>query len=145
MVVYRKSEVSRDNRKTGGPDIPNLPREFHCADIRNLWRWDLRRSAAGFKDASIEANAMGSDKICAKKQVSDSGPQDFEGGLPSNVFPSDAMYGGEEEGTSRRADQVIFPLHDCRARNANQTDCASAIGAVVGRLEIDRDERQGVL
>jgi hypothetical protein len=122
MVVYRKSEVSRDNRKTGGPDIPNLPREFHCAD-----------------------NAMGSDKICAKKQVSDSGPQDFEGGLPSNVFPSDAMYGGEEEGTSRRADQVIFPLHDCRARNANQTDCASAIGAVVGRLEIDRDERQGVL
>jgi hypothetical protein len=57
---------------------------------------------------------MGSDKICAKKQVSDSGPQDFEGGLPSNVFPSDAMYGGEEEGTSRRADQVIFPLHDCR-------------------------------
>jgi hypothetical protein len=54
---------------------------------------------------------MGSDKICAKKQVSDSGPQNFEGGLPSNVFPSDAMYGGEEEGRSRRADQVIFPRH----------------------------------
>src|SRR5205814_834702 len=38
---------------------------------------------------------------------------------------------------------VIFPLHDSCAGDANETDRASAIGTVVGRLEIDRDEGQG--
>ena len=50
------------------------------------------------------------------------------------------MYGRKEEGASRRADQVIFPLHDFNAGNANQADRTRAIGTVVGRLEIDRDE-----
>jgi hypothetical protein len=86
---------------------------------------------------------MGRDKICAKKQAPDSGPQHVESGLSSNMFPGDAMYGREEEGTSRRADQVIFPLDDSSAGNTNETDRASAIGIVVGRLEIDRDEGQG--
>jgi hypothetical protein len=86
---------------------------------------------------------MGSDKICAIKQVRDFGPQHFKRGLPLNMFPGDAVYGGEEEGGSRRADQVIIPLHDRSARNANETDRASAIGTVVGRLKIDRYEGHG--
>jgi hypothetical protein len=143
MVVERQSEVSTNDRKTGRADIPNSPREFHRADIGNLWRWDLRRLAAGFKDASVEAYAMGSDKICAKKQVMDSGPQHFESGLSSNMFPGDSMHGREEEGTSRRANQVTFPLQDSCTGNANETDRASAIGTVVGCLEIDCDEGQG--
>jgi hypothetical protein len=86
---------------------------------------------------------MGSDEICAIKQVPDFGPQPFKSGLPLNMFPGDTVYGREEEGTSRRADQVIFPLHDRSAGNANETDRAGAIGTVVGRLEIDRCEGQG--
>ena len=60
------------------------------------------------------------------------------------MFPGDAMNGCEEEGTSRGADQVVFPLHDSIAGNANETDRASAIGTVFGRLEIDRDESQSI-
>jgi hypothetical protein len=86
---------------------------------------------------------MGSDKICAKKQVPDSGPQHFKSGLPLNMFPGDAVYGREEKGASRRADQIMLSLHDRTARNANEADRASAIGTVVGRLEIDRYEGQG--
>ena len=56
------------------------------------------------------------------------------------MLPGDAMYGRKEEGAPRRADQIIFPIGDFNAGNANQADCASAIGTVVGRLEIDRDE-----
>jgi hypothetical protein len=143
MVVWRQSKVSTNDRKTGRADIPNSSREFHCADVGYLWRWNLRRLAAGFEDASVEAHAMGSDKICADKQVPDSWPQHLESGLSSNMFPGDAMYGREEEGTSSRADQVIFSLNDSIARNSNETDCASTIGIMVGRLEIDRDEGQG--
>jgi hypothetical protein len=98
--------------------------------------------AAGFKNASVEAHAMGSDKTCAKQEVSDSGPQHFERGLPLNTFPGDAMYGREEKRTSCRPDQIIFPLHDCSARDANQTNRASAIGTVVGCLEINCYEAQ---
>ena len=60
-----------------------------------------------FKDASVEAHVMGGDKICAEKQVPNSGPQHFESGLSLNLLPGDAMYGRKEEGASRRADQVI--------------------------------------
>ena len=83
---------------------------------------------------------MGSDKSCAEKQVPNSGPQHFESGLSSNMFPGDAMYGCEEEGASRRSDQLILPLDDSSAGNANQTDRASAIWTMVSCLEIDRDE-----
>ena len=38
------------------------------------------------------------NKSCAEKQVQNSGPQHFESGLSSNMFPGDAMYGCEEEG-----------------------------------------------
>jgi hypothetical protein len=86
---------------------------------------------------------MGSDKICGKKKIPDSGPQRFKSGLSLNMFPGDAVYGREEEGTSRRADQVIFPLHDRNAGNANKTDRASTVGTVVGRLEINRYEGRG--
>jgi hypothetical protein len=86
---------------------------------------------------------MGSDKICTKKQVPDCGPQHFESWLSSNVFPGDSVYRREEEGVSRWADQVIFPLNDASAGDANETDRTSAIGTVVGRLEIDCHESHG--
>ena len=59
------------------------------------------------------------------------------------MFPADAMYGREEERVPWRANQAIFPLHDSNAGHANQTNGASAIGTVVGRLEINRDEGRG--
>jgi len=40
---------------------------------------------------------MGCDKICAEEQAPDFGPQLFESGLSSNMFPGNAMDGGEEE------------------------------------------------
>ena len=83
---------------------------------------------------------MRGDKICAEKQVTNAGPQRSESGLSLNMLPGDAMYGRKEEGAPRRTDQIIFPLDNSSARNANQADRASAIGTVVGRLEIDRDE-----
>ena len=55
---------------------------------------------------------MRGNKICAEKQVTNAGPQRSESGLSLNMLPGDAMYGRKEEGASRRADQVIFPLHD---------------------------------
>jgi hypothetical protein len=63
----------------------------------NLWRFDLRRSAAGFKDVSVEAHAMRSDEICAKQQAPDFGPQLFESGLSSYMFPGYAMDGRKKE------------------------------------------------
>jgi len=86
---------------------------------------------------------MGSDKIYAKKKIPDYRPQRFKGGLSLNMFPGDAVYGREEERISFRADEVIFLLHKPSAGDANETDCASAIGSVVGCLEIDSYESQG--
>ncbi len=142
--LHAKTPAPRTYRSVQYPIAAVLPRRSEpprCANVRSL---AVESSPLGSRiQGRVEAHAMGSDKIRAKKQAPDSWPQHFESGLSPNMFPGDAMYGREEEGTSRRADQVIFPLHDSSARNANETDRASAIGIVVGRLEIDRDEGQG--
>jgi hypothetical protein len=42
---------------------------------------------------------MGSDELCAKKKILEFRPQRFKSGLSLNMFPGDAVYGREEEGT----------------------------------------------
>jgi hypothetical protein len=63
----------------------------------NLCRFDLRRSAAGFKDASVEAHAMRSDEIGTKQEAPDFGTQLFKSGLLSNMFPGYAVDGRKKE------------------------------------------------
>lgn len=86
---------------------------------------------------------MGREKGRPVEERGESWPQRPEIVRFRHIPPRETVDEGETELPRRRTDEMDGGLEDPAARDLDEADRAGAVGAVVGRLEVDRDEIAG--
>ena len=137
VVFERNVQVPANIRKRCGPQIPQIPREFHGAKEGEIGQFETVHRATGLQNGTIERSVMGSEKADVLQQGSERRPQFAERLLSGHIFPGNAVNIGEPEFAPGRAYQAANPFHDTVFPHDDQRHRARAVARVARRFKID--------
>lgn len=137
MMLKRYVEMPADIRKFRWIHAPDSACQFHRTEERLGRLAQAIGSATRVQYPLVKRCIVSCKKIGICCQGLQGRPQFVKGGSIVNIFPRYAMKIREDELPVRRTEQVVFPADNATAFYNHESDCASAVRAVIRSLKIN--------